>query len=1416
MPETYRYYYDELNGGNASRDGGIVEFIATIVNDLVAAYMPVAADPMAIAAVPGSLFIAVTLAVTGLVRLFCPYSSPTTAVRAGLVVGAVVATGTALTMVYSTVPSGILPDGGVVQTARSIMRNVKAIATGWMKVAADKLRRIGALVRTMIKVVHLQAQKAYSFLMRKVENFNRLVSDIKKRYNHAVLVKAQADKQYSGFMSSDQSAQDGGTGHIDKKAPTIKRLLKELDVVTYGSWPAVVIFRTLAERVRNGNSQAEKALRQEANSVSRNNPSEAFWFRGMAVWALARSVAFEPITVDVQALVERGLVEVYIAGLPFIMTVRHAADNSWAVVEVSRIIENGSLRIVEVVGYMDVYLGKQDIAIVHQGIHQSRSLFNGNVVPVLSFSLEAQRYFINKGLSEEQIKASFGDNARGFGMNALEVLFGYRCMFLGHLLFISGIETAFHSGKERVILAEVTDSLEFYKRFIKDEYWSKIVRESLDGDYRITIRPENINDSPAKGFSINRSPAGVEVVMNFNREISANRDGGVTQSALSLMRNVKAIALGWMKVAADKLRRIGALVRTMIKVVHLQAQKAYSFLMRKVEDINRMFAVIRKDGKEGAVEGFGEEDGRYSRETLSSQAPRIPELTQLLSAYSRGPTGSVSADGGRIVSAIWKVAPMVMAVELMIAGLFIPGMQVLALPVIIATVSSAIIIAAGVVHLVADVVQLKAGKAPKFFYATYMWKRSTADTIAGGEHHAMNYKPLSIGVLDVAAYYRKNPAMAVLAAAAGALFGFALGTPFGWLAIAAGIVVGLLAPVIVSVTYKFFLGIPSGNIALSDSMATNADDPAVKARAEYYQDVYDSATRFGKFKLNARAFWIKLNAAFPIPMGLARVLFGRLLLAFIGLSFADALVAHLPFTIQYFSFLAYYLGVESNVVGLFNFWHLPHTVASLARIGFITWGLSFLQIPALVNKAKATLSGMPAIRGYDIYAGIKNNKLTDEGKESIRRVLAQNKLPLLPGERQVLAKALGMDPATLSSGMGYRVKVGGITAVMFLTQPLAAIPGLFAKAYEIGWGRSKQPSHPLILLWLDNGSDFAKSFASMWTIGAEIGAVVYFAGLVGAAPVANAFEGPENSFIASGYYVVNAVSQYLGIAPTAPLYNALGGDVNLETKQRLGLFVAYGFVTPAQADAITVQVEAEPAGITHEQVDTFIIEAIAANITEHLVKFNGQGSLKQDFDPKETATGLLASYGGDARIADWGMTYDQAAAVIAYAKGTPEDKARAKAILDFYKEEHDRTGKQGIPFKGFASAYNVATGAVEEYSYNNGPNAWLAIAIIHYTLATGDKSYLPMAESIGEWIAKLQNENGAIRGAPGSTHISTEENIDDYVMFTLLDEMSGLGQFAPSSLILRHGSRPLMTRNPASSIPVIISVQQMTTVNRYM
>jgi TolA-binding protein len=152
-------------------------------------------------------------------------------------------------------------------------------------------------------------------------------------------------------------------------------------------------------------------------------------------------------------------------------------------------------------------------------------------------------------------------------------------------------------------------------------------------------------------------------------------------------------------------------------------------------------------------------------------------------------------------------------------------------------------------------------------------------------------------------------------------------------------------------------------------------------------------------------------------------------------------------------------------------------------------------------------------------------------------------------------------------------------------------------------------------------------------------------------------------------------------------------------------------------------------------------------------------------------TGLVASFEGDADIAGWAFTYDQALVVQAYSIFS--DFARAKKTLDFFNRRAKRVN--GL----FVNAYYVSDGLPAEYIIHSGPNLWLGIAALQYAKKSKDVSYLELARDIARGIMHLQGEDpeGGLRGGPQVQWYSTEHNLDAYAFFNILFELTKEQQY---------------------------------------
>ncbi len=142
------------------------------------------------------------------------------------------------------------------------------------------------------------------------------------------------------------------------------------------------------------------------------------------------------------------------------------------------------------------------------------------------------------------------------------------------------------------------------------------------------------------------------------------------------------------------------------------------------------------------------------------------------------------------------------------------------------------------------------------------------------------------------------------------------------------------------------------------------------------------------------------------------------------------------------------------------------------------------------------------------------------------------------------------------------------------------------------------------------------------------------------------------------------------------------------------------------------------------------------------------------------ATGLVASFEGDASLQDWAFTYDQS--LVCQVFLLTGNAPGAEAILRFYQERAAQSNG------AFYNAYHTVDGQSIESNVHVGPNVWLGIAALQYGRLQGDARFLPLARQIGDWLAAAQDSEGGLKGGPGLPWYSTEHNLDAYAFFGML------------------------------------------------
>ena len=146
-------------------------------------------------------------------------------------------------------------------------------------------------------------------------------------------------------------------------------------------------------------------------------------------------------------------------------------------------------------------------------------------------------------------------------------------------------------------------------------------------------------------------------------------------------------------------------------------------------------------------------------------------------------------------------------------------------------------------------------------------------------------------------------------------------------------------------------------------------------------------------------------------------------------------------------------------------------------------------------------------------------------------------------------------------------------------------------------------------------------------------------------------------------------------------------------------------------------------------------------------------------------TGLVASFEGDVGLDDWAFTYDQSLACQVFL--IFGDLKSAEGILSFYAQRAEKSGS------AYFNAYDATDGRMTEGTVHVGPNAWLGIAALQYEHRVKDGLFLPMAKAIGDWLLRMQDVEGGLKGGPSVVWYSTEHHLDAYAFLSMLYRETG-------------------------------------------
>lgn len=151
-----------------------------------------------------------------------------------------------------------------------------------------------------------------------------------------------------------------------------------------------------------------------------------------------------------------------------------------------------------------------------------------------------------------------------------------------------------------------------------------------------------------------------------------------------------------------------------------------------------------------------------------------------------------------------------------------------------------------------------------------------------------------------------------------------------------------------------------------------------------------------------------------------------------------------------------------------------------------------------------------------------------------------------------------------------------------------------------------------------------------------------------------------------------------------------------------------------------------------------------------------KGMYKWIVSRQDLRSGLILSYEGDKELRNVAFSYDEALAIIVLTLFG--DYERAEKILDFYLE---RIKKEPI-YNGY-----YTDGTVFEYITHSGVCAWIGIASLNYYQFTHNKKYLPLAYYVADFLKKMMDKEGGIKGGLEISWYSTEHNLDAYAFFKL-------------------------------------------------
>lgn len=184
-----------------------------------------------------------------------------------------------------------------------------------------------------------------------------------------------------------------------------------------------------------------------------------------------------------------------------------------------------------------------------------------------------------------------------------------------------------------------------------------------------------------------------------------------------------------------------------------------------------------------------------------------------------------------------------------------------------------------------------------------------------------------------------------------------------------------------------------------------------------------------------------------------------------------------------------------------------------------------------------------------------------------------------------------------------------------------------------------------------------------------------------------------------------------------------------------------------------------------QKAATKIIKEEANSISQQKIFFSRkiiQGMYNWLTNRQNLKTGLVLSYEGDKNLKDVYFTYDETLASIVFL--VFGDKERARKILHFFDKQ---VREKNVLYNAYYSR-----GGVFEYATHSGPIAWVGIAALNYLKQTQSREFLYLAKWVAQYLIKMMDSEGGIRGGPKDGWYSTEHNLDAFAFFSLLYEVT--------------------------------------------